>query len=186
VRVFCALECGVRGVKEVVMLRVSSPRVAAGLLAWSVGISAPAAAQSDNAAERPIKVSVVSSAPSRVVPGGNDAAQNAQAPLTVAPPRQHRPAPLVPLYASYASLQALDIHSTIRALQRGAVETNPVMKGIVAHEVGLIAVKAASGVAVIYATEKMWKKNRTAAVVLMVAANSAMGWVVQHNYRAVR
>lgn len=32
---------------------------------------------------------------------------------------------LVPLYASFAALQALDAHSTLRALGRGASETNP-------------------------------------------------------------
>jgi hypothetical protein len=32
----------------------------------------------------------------------------------------------------------------------------------------------------------MWKKNKVAAVVFMVASNSAMTWVVQHNYRTLR
>jgi hypothetical protein len=39
---------------------------------------------------------------------------------------------------------------------------------------------------VIVASEKMWKKNRTAAVIFMVATNSAMAWVVQHNSRVAR
>ena len=38
----------------------------------------------------------------------------------------------------------------------------------------------------IFECEKIRKKNRTAAVVLMIATNSAMAWVVEHNYRIGR
>jgi hypothetical protein len=47
-------------------------------------------------------------------------------------------------------------------------------------------VKAAGAAATIYATERMWKTNRKAAIVFAIATNAAMAWVVQHNYRAVR
>jgi hypothetical protein len=104
--------------------------------------------------------------------------------VAVAMPR--RPNTLVPLYVSYATLQALDIHSTIRALDRGAAEANPLMKRVTASPVSLVAVKVATTAGVFYTTERMWKHNRVAAVVFMVGANSAMTWVVQHNYRAVR
>jgi hypothetical protein len=97
-----------------------------------------------------------------------------------------RPSPLLPLYLSYATLQALDIHSTIGALDRGAVEGNPMMKSLTANPASLIAVKAASSAGVFYTTERLWRKNPAAAVVFMVAANSAMAWVVQHNYRTAR
>jgi hypothetical protein len=60
------------------------------------------------------------------------------------------------------------------------------MKGVVTNEIGLVAVKAAGTAGVILATEGIRKRNKTAAVVLMIATNSAMAWVVQHNYRAVR
>jgi hypothetical protein len=49
-----------------------------------------------------------------------------------------------------------------------------------------MAIKAAGTAGVIFASERMWTKNKTAAVVFMIAANSAMAWVVQHNYRTVR
>jgi hypothetical protein len=103
-----------------------------------------------------------------------------------APFRQQRPAALVPLYVTFASLQALDAHSTTRALDRGAVEANPMMKGLAGNTAGMLAVKAAATTGVVYSAERIWKRNKTAAVLFMVAANSAMGWVVQHNYRAVR
>ena len=97
-----------------------------------------------------------------------------------------RPKTLVPLYVSYATLQALDIHSTIGGLDRGAAEANPLMKGMTALPAGLVAVKVASTAGVFYTTERLWKNNRVAAVAFMVGANSAMAWVVQHNYRAAR
>ena len=97
-----------------------------------------------------------------------------------------RPRALIPLYVSFASLQGLDAHSTTRALKRGAAEANPLMRGLAEHPAGLIAVKAAATTGVVLAGEKMWKRNRVAAIVFMAAANSAMAWVVQHNYRAVR
>ena len=100
--------------------------------------------------------------------------------------REGRPDALVPLYVSFSALQVLDIHSTTRAIDRGAVEANPVLRGVVGNQVGLVALKAAGTAGLIYASEKMWKRNRTASVIFMVAANSAMAWVVQNNYRAVR
>jgi hypothetical protein len=97
-----------------------------------------------------------------------------------------RPQALIPLYASFATLQALDLHSTHYALGRGAVEANPLMNTLADNQVGLMAIKAAGTAGVIFASERMWTRNKTAAVVFMIAANSAMAWVVQHNYRTVR
>jgi len=100
--------------------------------------------------------------------------------------RERRPDALVPLYVSFSALQVLDIHSTTRAIDRGAIEANPVVRGVVGNQAGLVALKAAGTAGLIYASEKMWKRNRTASIIFMVAANSAMAWVVQNNYRAVR
>ncbi len=97
-----------------------------------------------------------------------------------------RPPALMPLYVSFAALQVFDAHSTTRAIRRGASEANPVMRGLADKPAGMLAVKAAGTAGVIYAGEKMWRRNKTAAVVFMLAANSALAWVVQHNYRAVR
>ena len=101
-------------------------------------------------------------------------------------PAARRPSALMPLYVSFASLQVLDVHSTRRALGYGAVEANPVMRGVTGSSAGMLALKAAGTAGVFLASEKMWKRNKAAAVIFMVAANSAMAVVVQHNYRAVR
>ena len=101
----------------------------------------------------------------------------------VATARPQRPAALVPLYISFVVLQGLDGRSTLRALENGAVEANPLMKGIADSAAGMAVVKAAAGAGVIFATERMWKHNKVAAVLFMTATNSAMAWVVQHNHR---
>jgi hypothetical protein len=96
---------------------------------------------------------------------------------------QDRPAALVPLYASFATLQALDYASTMRALAGGAAtEANPVMRSIVGNRAAFIAVKAGATAGVILAGEKMWKRNRVAAVVFVAAVNGAVAAIVARNY----
>jgi hypothetical protein len=49
-----------------------------------------------------------------------------------------------------------------------------------------LAVKAIGTAATIAISERLRKKNRVAAVVLMASANVGMTWVAEHNYRTVR
>jgi hypothetical protein len=93
-----------------------------------------------------------------------------------------RPAPLVSLYASFATLQALDVASTRMALSAGGVEANPLVARLAGSTLALTAVKAGVAGAMIYASERMWKKNRTAAVLTMIGLNAAYGVAVAHNY----
>jgi hypothetical protein len=157
------------------MIRFAPPTLAAALLV----VATPAAAQEhstilQSAAISTAALEVHAPPPAAQAAGRFDAA------------RPQRPDALVPLYLSYATLQALDVHSTMGALGRGAVEANPLMKNLTSNPASLVAVKAASAAGVLYTTEQLWKKNPTAAVVFMIAANSAMAWVVQNNYRAGR
>ena len=158
------------------MTRFAPPTVAAAFFAVAFASSAPVAAQEHptllTAAQISAAAMELHSPPTMAqAAGGFDVA------------RPQRPDTLLPLYLSYATLQALDIHSTMRALDRGAVEANPLMKNLTASPASLVAVKAAGAAGVLYTTEQLWKKNPTAAVMFMIAANSAMAWVVQHNYR---
>ena len=103
------------------------------------------------------------------------------------PTTTRRPALLPALYGSYIGLQALDIHSTHAALTTGAGrEGNPLLTGVAHNSAGLIALKAASTAAVIWGSEKLRKKNRAAAVLLMVGVNTATAVVVARNYRVAR
>ena len=102
----------------------------------------------------------------------------------VPPSRPERPAALMPLYASFATLQGLDVYTTRRALDRGAQEANPLMRAAVERDSTMIAMKAAGSVVSIWATERLWKKkHRKLAVACGVLLNVVSGLVVMNNYR---
>lgn len=92
-----------------------------------------------------------------------------------------RPAPLVPLYASLAVLQGLDIYTTSSAMSRGAVEANPGMQAVAGNAWASTAVKAAATAGSIYFIERAWKQNRKGAVILATVINAATAAVVAHN-----
>ena len=158
------------------MTRFARPLLGSVVLCSALGLASPADAQTVAAPPQP-------------------AAFEAPATAVVMPPLPvlsepasvvRRPAALLPLYVSFAGLQLADVHSTSRALDRGAFEANPLMKGFAGNKASLIAVKAAGGAVAIYASERMWKTNRVGAIAFMIATNSAMAWVVHHNYSVVR
>jgi hypothetical protein len=97
--------------------------------------------------------------------------------------RVRRPALLPALYAANVALQVLDAQSTLKAIGNGASEANPVMKGVVGNRGALLAVKAGAAAGTIYFAEKLWRRNRVAAVALMVAVNGVTAAVVAHNYK---
>lgn len=97
---------------------------------------------------------------------------------------RRRPIALTALYGTYGTLQALDVVTTKRALSAGAYERNPIMKD--GNMAAMIAVKAAAGVSTIYFTERLWKKNRVGAVIVMAALNGATAAIVAHNQRNAR
>lgn len=101
-------------------------------------------------------------------------------------PRRARPAPLVPLYVSFGSLQVLDVHSTRRALVHGHQEANPLLAPIARNRAALLAVKAAATAGTIVGVERLWKANRAAAVATMLALNVGYALVVRANYQRVR
>ena len=92
-----------------------------------------------------------------------------------------RPAPLLPLYASLAVLQGLDIYTTSAAMSRGGVEVNPGMKPVAGKTWASVAVKAAATAGSVYFIERAWKQNRKGAVVLATVINVAAAAVVAHN-----
>lgn len=95
-----------------------------------------------------------------------------------------RPGTLTAMYGTYGALQVLDIVSTRRALAAGAEERNPLMRG--GQMKTMIAVKAAAGVSTIFFAERMWKKNKVGAIVVMAALNGASAAIVAHNQRNAR
>ncbi len=90
-----------------------------------------------------------------------------------------RPRALMALYGTYATLQVMDIVSTRRAIGSGGQESNPLMGSGQTGQ--MIAMKALGSAASIYFSERIWKKNRVAAIVTMAAVNGVTAAVVAHN-----
>ena len=83
-------------------------------------------------------------------------------------------------------MQGLDLHSTLKAFSAGAVEGNPIMSGVTKNRAAFIATKAAVAAVTILATRKIAKKNKVAAVITLIAVNSAYAMIVNHNYKLAR
>lgn len=94
---------------------------------------------------------------------------------------RERPRALMPLYAMQITLNGLDVHSTMRALEAGHREGNPLLKDGSSRT--MIGAKVASSALSIYLAEKLWKKNRVAAVVMVASINAGLMAVVANNYR---
>jgi hypothetical protein len=92
---------------------------------------------------------------------------------------------LVPLYVSFASLQMLDAHSTLRAVRAGGVEQNPVMRGLADKPAALVALKAGVAFSTIAIAERVRGRSRLGSIALMAGLNSAYAMVVAHNYRTI-
>jgi hypothetical protein len=101
----------------------------------------------------------------------------------VTPPSAQRPAILPGLYVSLAAMQAWDIYSTRAALQAGAREANPLSRASTRHTASLVGLKAVTTASSIFFAERMWKKSRVGAVVMLVAINGATAAVSMHNMR---
>ena len=100
--------------------------------------------------------------------------------LPVAPDGK-RPAILPFLYASLAGLQAYDVYSTRTGISRGASEVNPLVAPIAGDTSAMIVMKAVSTGTTIIMAEHLWRRNKTAAILTMVAANGVMAVVAAHN-----
>jgi hypothetical protein len=119
---------------------------------------------------------------------GGPANDEQASPATVAPvsvqtpPTAQRPSALVPLYVSFATLQGLDIHSTLRATEFGGREANPIVGGMLGSPAAFVAAKVGMTASIYFVSERLWKRHKTAAVLTMIALNSTYGAVVAHNY----
>jgi hypothetical protein len=98
-----------------------------------------------------------------------------------------RPSLTLPaLQVSFGALQIMDVVSTTRALNAGLSEGNAAMRGVVERPLAVAAVKAGATAATVFLVNRMARKNRAAAILTMVAINSAYSVVVVRNFQAVR
>jgi hypothetical protein len=101
----------------------------------------------------------------------------------VTPESPKRPSLLVPLYVSFGTLQALDAHSTLRAIQTGAREQNPIVEPFGRNPAALLALKGATTAGTIVLAEKLRRHHPVKAMVMMAAVNVAYAAIVAANYR---
>lgn len=90
---------------------------------------------------------------------------------------------LLPLYASTALMQALDVHSTLQVLSHGGGEGNPMLQGVVSNRPAFIAAKAAVAASTIYAASRIAKHSKVGAIITLVGLNSVYAMVISHNYK---
>jgi len=116
----------------------------------------------------------------------SQAAKSAEPPVNpwMGSPAPRRPIALSALYGTYGTLQALDVVTTRQALAAGARERNPMMKD--GNMAAMIAVKTVAGASTIYFTERLWKRNRVGAVIVMAALNGATAAIVARNHGNAR
>jgi hypothetical protein len=93
---------------------------------------------------------------------------------------------LAGLQATTIATQMLDAHSTLKALDAGAVEGNPMMGSLVKNRAAFVGVKAALGAGVVYATHRIGQRNKVAAIAVAAAINSAYVMIASHNYKVAR
>lgn len=96
---------------------------------------------------------------------------------------ERRPAALPVMYAALGALNALDVYSTKRAMDAGALEANPLMQKSTGSSATMLAVKALSTAGTIYFAERAWKKNRKGAVIMMALINGTMAAITMRNLR---
>ena len=98
-------------------------------------------------------------------------------------PKTERPAILPALYVTLGAMQAWDIHSTRTAIRAGAREANPTAVTASGNAASLLGLKAATTAGTIFFAERMWKKNKVGAIVMLVAINGATAAVSMNNMR---
>ncbi len=106
--------------------------------------------------------------------------------VRVEPPPAKRPMILPALYASLGAVQAWDVYSTSAALKAGAIERNPLVAPIAGNSGGMIALKLGTAATTVFFAERLWKKNRVAAIVMMASINGATAAIAMRNIRNAR
>lgn len=179
--------------RKVVAMFRSLPSVVVSAAVLTLGVVAPAHAQelmTANAVANTVLFPVTPIAPAPVALSAEADATSTEAGQTASisrsnfEPRVKRPMVLPAMYAAQVALQALDAHSTYSALNRGGVEANPMMKGVVQNKGAMMAVKAGVAASTIWIAERMWKRgNRVGAIATMLIANGVTAAVVANNYK---
>jgi hypothetical protein len=100
-------------------------------------------------------------------------------------PEQRKPSgALKVLHASFGALETLDVYTTVRGINMGLTESNPLMRAVARHPVALGAIKAGATASTILLTRRLARHNRPAAIIMMAAFNTTYAAIAFHNLRA--
>ena len=160
--------------------------VTASLAALLVSVPGLAIAQQPSAVGLAGALAAADLASSDLAPEISASTANADAKSPIVAPRTDGRGSLVALSVTSAALQGLDAYTTLAALNRGAQEANPMMRGAVRNPAVFVAVKASMTAATIYAAHRLWPRNKAAAVAVLAISNGVMATVVAHNVSVLR
>src|SRR5437870_2309681 len=118
-----------------------------------------------NAPETPLPPATAAAPPAADPAGSPGPAGPVPASVRETAPR-HR-ALFSSLYVGLVTTQALDVHSTIRALDAGHKEANPLARWAAANPVTLVAYKTAATAGTLFLVERVRKKHPVRAVFLL-------------------
>jgi hypothetical protein len=110
-------------------------------------------------------------------------------PILPAPSRRLQPRQprwFLPVHGVTLGLQALDTHSTLRALDAGAREINPLSEPFVHRRPAFVALKMGVAAGLIWGTGSMAKTHPIRALLVASAVNSAFAVLVARNYEVAR
>jgi hypothetical protein len=94
-----------------------------------------------------------------------------------------RPGPWVKaLYGINIIGRALDAHSTRQAMNAGFTERNPLLRPLAHHPAIFTTAEIGAGVGTVLLVERLRKRHRKVAIVLLTAITGLQGWAVAHNY----
>jgi hypothetical protein len=105
-------------------------------------------------------------------------------PAPATPTGWSAPALHISLSASFASLQTLDVVTTLRSVHSGAaVEANPLVAGLARHPAALVGLKAGLTAATIVSMRGFAKAHPKAAALTLIGLNVGSAFVVGSNFR---
>jgi hypothetical protein len=120
------------------------------------------------------------------VPAPDDASRVAAIAVPTDAPPDTRPGLLVGMYVGSVALHSYDAYSTLTGISANATETNPIVRGMVAHPAVFVAAKGALAVATIAVADQLWRSGHPRrAIALMVVSNGLMALVAAHNAAAL-
>ena len=90
------------------------------------------------------------------------------------------------LYVSAPAVQAFDAVTTLRVLELGGREVNPMMAAVASNQTAFTAVKLGVAAGQIYGAHALAKRHRLLAIGVMAGVNAAFAVMAVHNLDVAR